>query len=241
MIAQWHFLNSPNEFFEEPLLNKGTNTSEPLQSCTMSDVADLVDQIEQAAIFDDDDNMSSVSGSDKTTVQMMQENQDAMLKKVEMLTNAIVMLQAAVHYQTVAASPSPIPVGKQPSLEPNLQKWNIKISETGLFKLNNGMSVFSTNSSRLMYVRILRNFFYAQTEDPDYDVLFDPTNNFMNLRELLLLCPVPMDHAGFYINNPMRMHQNAPYISPNRAQHALMMAATPPPITTFTFGADAAH
>ena len=212
----------------------------------MSDINDIVDQIshaiDHATIFDDDDNMSSVSGSDKTTIQMMQENQEAMLKKFDTLTNAFVMLQAAVHFQTVANSPAPTPSGVPVNRENNLQKWNSKISETGLFKLNNGMSAFSTNSSRLVYVRLLRNFFYAQTEDPDFDALWAPANNYENLRELLLLCPVPMDHHGFYLNNPDRVHQHAPHVSPNRAAHALLTAgAATPPVTTFAFGAGAAH
>ena len=213
----------------------------------MSDVAELVDQIGQAVINDDDDNMSSVSGSDKTMSQMQQENNEAMLKKIDTLTNTVALL-VAQSIAAAAAAASGAVVGaaaavapKKPNLESNLQKWNSKITETGLFKLNNGMSAFSTNASRLIYVRLLRDFFYAQTVDPDFDVLIVPENNHENLRELLMLCPVPMDHDGFYLNNPMRMHLNSQHVSPNRAQHALMRGAATPPVTTFTFGAGAAH
>ena len=130
----------------------------------MSDVAELVDQIGQAVINDDDDNMSSVSGSDKTMSQMQQENNEAMLKKIDALTNTVALL-VAQSIATAAAAASGAVVGaaaavapKKPNLESNLQKWNSKITETGLFKLNNGMSAFSTNASRLIYVRLLRDF-----------------------------------------------------------------------------------
>jgi hypothetical protein len=204
----------------------------------MSDVAALADQIGQANINDDDDKMSSVSGSDKSMAQQVMETGDAMLKTLATITKELQEVKAQLAMNTMgAAAVAP----KQPNRESNIQKWNSKITETGLFKLTNGMSVFSTNASRLIYVRLLCNFFYAQTEDPDYDVLFAPANNYENFRELLLLCPVPMDHEGFYLNNPMRMHLNSQHVSPNRAQHALMRGAATPPVTTFAFGAGAAH
>ena len=130
-------------------------------------------------------------------------------------------MQKVIYSQKqVAAGSTPmevVPIQVVPVVvkKAGLNEWDVKITESGKFKIGHRDSAFSSKRSRNEYVRLLMNGFSTLPEfkDVSFQQLFDPLNGYANFQTLLNMVQVPSDHVGFYKNDQRKLHLTSQFLS----------------------------